>query len=241
MGGDYLPLTDSQAPKYSNITVSQVPEAPYIYTLNITWTDNVAIEKVILQLDGTNITDINKAYETIDFTSNYQVEHKIVYSKTLLNSSLGTHYYKWYAKDTAGNWNATQLLTFNITNTIKISTEISPILEVKANITTQQTNNITEAIEQVQLHFKIDNNWFNMPMTYNQTTKLYTALIPAYNQLANKTIQYYIIAKDNLGNLITSETKTYTTPDWIRADINRDGKVDIYDIAYAAKNFGRPP
>ncbi|RLE47178.1 MAG: hypothetical protein DRJ31_09255, partial [Candidatus Methanomethylicota archaeon] len=202
MGGDYLPLTDSQAPKYSNTTVSQVPEAPYMYTLNITWTDNVAIEKVILELDGTNVTDINKVYENIDFTSysgpgyvSVPLEHKVIYSKTLLNSSLGTHYYKWYAKDTAGNWNSTQLLTFNVTNTIQMSIGISPILEVKANITTQGKGNIIEAIEQVQVYFKIDDNWFSMPMTYNQTTKLYTALLPAYNQLANKTIEYYIMAR----------------------------------------------
>jgi parallel beta-helix repeat protein len=242
MGGDYHPLTDNQAPKYSNATASQVTQAPYIYTLNITWIDNAAIEKVILELDGTNITDITKLEEAIGFTSDYrQVEHEIVYSKTLFNLSLGTHYYKWYAKDAAGNWNSTNLLTLNITDSVHIRTEISPILEITANITTQETSNITEAIEQVQLHFKIDDNWFTIPMSYNQAAGLYSALIPTYNQLANKTIEYYVVAKDNFGNLIVSEPQTYTTPDWIRADINRDGKVDIYDIAYAARNFGRPP
>jgi parallel beta-helix repeat protein len=239
MGGDYMPLTDNQAPKYSNATASQVPQAPYIYTLKITWTDNVAIEKVILELDGANTTDITKVEEAIGFTGDYrQVEHKIVYSKTLFNLSLGTHYYKWYAKDAAGNWNSTNLLTFNITDTVHISTEVSPILQVMANITTQETSNITEAIEQVQLHFKIDDNWFTIPMSYNQATGLYTVLIPAYNQLANKTIEYYVEAQDIYGNMLISEQKIYHVPEWVMADINRDGKVDYKDMKIVEKYLG---
>ena len=74
-----------------------------------------------------------------------------------------------------------------------------------------------------------------MPMTYNQTTKLYTALIPAYNRLANKTIQYYIIAKDIYGNTITSEIKTYHVPQWVIADVNRDGEVNYLDYKILQK------
>jgi len=239
-GDDYddLPLVDIIPPKYSNPAFRTFSTS---CTLNITWKDNAQLDKAILELDGINYTDVEKLHESLDFNEYYHVEHKITYSKSFSNLSLGTHYYRWYANDTRNHWNSTQLLTFNVTAIPQINkVEISPILEVKANITCEGFTNITEIIDYTKLHFKIDDNWYTMNMTYNPQTTLYHALTPAYTELANKTIRYYIEATDKNGNTITSEEYAYTTPDWIKVDINRDGKVDMKDIGTAARNFGQP-
>lgn len=119
--------------------------------------------------------------------------------------------------------------------------DMTSTLEVTANITYPTTENVSEEISNVQLHLSIeDSDWLTMEMNYNPISTLYASTIPAYNQLANKTLQYYVTAKDNIGNTVTSETLTYILPLWTKGDINRDGKVDIKDIAFAAKNFGQP-
>jgi len=204
--------------------------------------DNVQVDSVILEFDGVNYTDLEIVDETLDFNEYYQVEHKIVYSRAFYNLSLGTHYYRWFANDTNGFWNSTALLSFNVTGVPQInSVETSSTLEVSLNITCEGVSDITEVIDHVKLYYRVDDVWQAMNMAYDLDKDLYTVLIPAYNQLANKTIEFYIVIKDIYGNVIASEITSYTTPDWIRADINRDGKVDIYDIAYAARNFGKPP
>jgi hypothetical protein len=121
-----------------------------------------------------------------------------------------------------------------------ISVNLSPILEATANVTCEGISNTTQDINYVWLHFRVDDNWFAMNMSYNANTSLYSALIPAYNELANKTIQYYIEVLDKYGTTVTSNVYSYYVPDWVKADVNRDGKVDMKDIAFVAKNFGKP-
>jgi parallel beta-helix repeat protein len=238
-GGDYFPLVDINPPYY-NLTAINFISANVV--LNVTWMDNVQVDSVILEFDGVNYTDLEIVDETLDFNEYYQVEHKIVYSRAFYNLSLGTHYYRWFANDTNGFWNSTALLSFNVTGVPQInSVETSSTLEVSLNITCEGVSDITEVIDHVKLYYRVDDVWQAMNMAYDLDKDLYTVLIPAYNQLANKTIEFYIVIKDIYGNVIASEITSYTTPDWIRADINRDGKVDIYDIAYAARNFGKPP
>ena len=238
---DYLPLVDIVPPHYN---LEDFDLAQINTTLSITWIDNVQLDTVILEFDGTNYTDLVKVNESLSFSEEHNiwsipVQHKVTYSKTFTNLTLGTHYYRWYANDTSGYWNSTELLSFNVTATPQITNvEITPTLEIQANITCQGVNNISEAIEQVQVYFKIDDNWFSMPMTYNQTTKLYTALLPAYNQLANKTIEYYIMARDIYGNALISNPQTYHVPEWVVADVNRDGKVDCQDMEIVKKYLG---
>ena len=114
--GDYLPLVDIIPPQYSNI---QAPTGsfPYdpsaTYEFNITWKDNVHLDKVFLELDGTNYT-LEKTDEYLGFDSNYRVEHRANYSISFTGLEPGTHTYRWYANDTAGNWNSTQLYNFTI-------------------------------------------------------------------------------------------------------------------------------
>jgi hypothetical protein len=235
VGGDYLPLVDILSPCYELVAFDYAFPST---TLNITWKDNVQLDRVILELDGTNYTDLVKSDESFGFDEYYQVENRAVYSRSFTNLSLGAHYYKWFANDTRNNWNSTQLLSFNVTAIPQIVTvAISPILEVTANITCEGVNNITEIMDCVRLHFKMDENWFAMNMNYNPETSLYSALIPAYNQLANKTIQYYVEALDKNGYTITSTICSSHVPEWAIADLNRNGEIDQGDVETFQKYY----
>lgn len=146
---------------------------------------------------------------------------------------------RWYANDTSNLWNSTDLLSFNVTAVPQInSVNVSSILEVTANITCAGVSNITEDLDQVWLHFKIDDNWYSMNMSYNASAGLYYALIPAYNELTNKTIQYYVTATDRYGNTVTSDVFSYEVPEWVIADLNRDGKVDWLDYQMFLQQYG---
>jgi hypothetical protein len=94
---------DMEPPKYSNIITNPTnpvysPSATYEF--KITWTDNIAVDKVILQFNGVNYTDATKAGD--------------VYSRTFSDLSAGTYTYKWYANDTRNNWNNTNTQAFTI-------------------------------------------------------------------------------------------------------------------------------
>jgi hypothetical protein len=120
------------------------------------------------------------------------------------------------------------------------SVTITPTLRVDANVTCAGASNVSELMEYVRLSFKMEGTWFLMNMTYNSQTRLYTALIPAYNQLANKTIQYYVTARTKEGNILVSSIYTHQVPVWVKADINRDGKVNLFDIVLACGQYGKP-
>jgi len=103
----YFNLQDVGAPTYSNIIES--PSEPITYSIgqnyqfNITWIDNVNVDSVILEFDGTNYTDI--------------VPDGNVYSRTFVDLSAGTHNYIWYANDTSNNQNNTGVLNYTIDKT----------------------------------------------------------------------------------------------------------------------------
>lgn len=234
---DYLPLVDMNPPEYDLTPFdSTLPNV----VLNATWIDNVQVDRVILEFDGVNYTDLMKTGESLGFNEYYQVENKVDYSKSFQNVSLGTHYYRWFANDTGNNWNSTSLLSFNVTAVPLInSVNLSPLLQVTANITCEGVSNITQDMDHVRLHFSVDDNWFAMNMSYNTTTSLYSALIPEYSGLASKTIQYYIEALDRNGNTIASSTYSYHVPECTIADLNRDGRVDMKDIGIVARRYGK--
>jgi len=242
---DNLPLVDILPPEYSNIIVSST--FPITYVLNITWKDNIRVDRVILQLDGMNYTDAIKVGESLDFSEyngirSSPVQHKVIYCRSFTNLTFGTHYYRWFANDTSNYWNSTELLSFNVIGIPQInSIDISPILKVTANITCEGVSNITEVMDYVNLNFKIDDNWFYMPMDYNPTTELYSAMIPVYNQLANETLMVYIVAKGKSGNFESSDVIIYNVPVWVKTDANRDGKIDIKDLVLTIKYFGEHP
>ncbi|MFH1669889.1 MAG: Ig-like domain-containing protein [Candidatus Woesearchaeota archaeon] len=99
---DQAMTLDNTPPTYSNITdQNNTAYAPgKDYQFNITWTDNIGINTVTFESDGTNYSGPSNNGD--------------VYYMTLNNLAAGTHSYSWYAQDTAGNWNSTGDITFGI-------------------------------------------------------------------------------------------------------------------------------
>jgi hypothetical protein len=95
-------IIDHISPQYSNIAISPASPATYLpgqsYQFNATWTDNIAVDTVIFEFNGTNYTD--------------SIQNGNVYSKNLTNLPAGNYSYKWYANDTTGNWNSTGTFTY---------------------------------------------------------------------------------------------------------------------------------
>jgi subtilisin family serine protease len=90
-------------PQYSNVNE---PADPSVYSpnasynFNVTWTDSVNINSVILQFNGLNYTDV--------------ISQGNVYSRTFSSLSTNIYLYKWYASDTTNNWASTDSLNFTV-------------------------------------------------------------------------------------------------------------------------------
>jgi hypothetical protein len=79
-------------------------------------------------------------------------------------------------------------------------------------------------------------------MSYDSDSMLYSALIPTYNQLANKTLIVYVLGRDKSGNFVSSSIVIiYDVSVWVKTDANRDGKIDIKDLVLVIKYFGEHP
>jgi len=103
----YFSINDTQVPQYSGLNFNPANSSAYSpgqnYMFNATWTDNIALSKVILEFNGQNYTD----------ASNYSNE----YYKTFSSLPVGNFSYRWYANDTSNNWNATISQSYSITKT----------------------------------------------------------------------------------------------------------------------------
>ncbi len=101
---------------------------------------------------------------------------------------------------------------------------------------------LSELMEYVKLSFKIEGTWFEMNMTFNSQTRLYSALIPAYSQLENKTIQYYVTAKAKEGSILASSARaTHTTsPNGSWQTSTETEKVNLFDIVLACRQYSKP-
>lgn len=145
---DYLPLVDGIPPQYLNMqgptgSIAFNPSATY--TFNITWKDNVRLDKVIFELDDANYT-AEKIDEYFGFDPDYEVEHRVNYSISLTGLKPGTHFYHWYANDTRNNLNSTDLLTFTIED------------KTPPTITMSSPLNRTYYYRNISLFFTVDEN-----------------------------------------------------------------------------------
>lgn len=99
-------LNDESAPTYSNEVVEPAHLSEYSpnqnYTFNITWSDDVALNQVILEFSGTNYTSSNLS------------ENGNVYGRVFTDLAAGIYSYRWYATDNPGNQNNTEELTYTI-------------------------------------------------------------------------------------------------------------------------------
>ena len=207
-GGDWLPLVDILSPEYSNIQAptGSLPYNPSAtYEFNITWKDNVQLDKVFLELDGTNYT-LAKTDEYLGFDSNYRVEHRANYSISFTGLPAGTHTYRWFANDTRDNWNSTQLFNFTIDN-------VPPSIEILSPKNITYCNYVN-----VKLEFTINEaaSWIAYSLDHQENITIFTNVeagthtkyvyIPNYG--SHNIIVY---AKDLAGNTGKSERIYFTT------------------------------
>jgi len=114
---------DGTAPAYGNITSGNSPSVnatEYVYNPGITyyfnasWSDNIALSKVLFEWNGTNQTVL--ALSDINYTV----------TKADLGFSNANYTFRWFANDTSTNEAATALRTFNITkNTTEAAVGLS--------------------------------------------------------------------------------------------------------------------
>ena len=102
-------VTDSLPPQWSNNMTSFASPLSYqpggAYQFNMTWEDDVALDKVFFNLDGKWKPVSNSGSE---------------YYYTAYDLGAGLHNYSWFANDTSGNSNITEVLFFEINKSIPI-------------------------------------------------------------------------------------------------------------------------
>ncbi len=95
---------DKQSPELSNLVV--FPESPVnfsenqTYQFNVTVTDNVQVENVILEFDNANYTDL--------------IEENGIYSKIFENLAAKNYTFRWLASDLVNNWAQTDPQTYSV-------------------------------------------------------------------------------------------------------------------------------
>jgi hypothetical protein len=107
-----ISLYDITAPQYSQ-NITTFPPSPTNYSpgktywFNISWTDNVAVDKVLLEQ---NFTTLSPSLENISLDK----EGSTYYFK-IVDLPAGLYLFKWYANDTNNTFNSTPSFIYNIT------------------------------------------------------------------------------------------------------------------------------
>lgn len=102
-------FNDTIPPTYSLLSVSPENNTEFApgkqYTFSSTWTDlDAGLDTILIEIDGTNYS----AATGLNGDDNYSVEFGVV---TL---DAGVHNYTWWANDTRGNGNATEVMYFTV-------------------------------------------------------------------------------------------------------------------------------
>lgn len=116
-----ITVIDLDAPQYYNLTVDPEPtiySRNGNYTFNATWIDNVAVDRVWFEFNGMRYDNVVKDGD--------------IYSITFNDLRAADYDYQWFANDTSGNLNQTDVITHRIwrapTNTSVVAIPDSPII-----------------------------------------------------------------------------------------------------------------
>jgi len=88
---------DGIAPRFTNNITNVSSPATYSKFLalmfNATWTDDTALNQIIFEFNGANTTPSSQV--------------SVYYNNTMKDLAAGSYNFRWFAQDTAGNWNNT--------------------------------------------------------------------------------------------------------------------------------------
>jgi len=123
-------VKDTLAPLYFNLTETPAEPANYTplqnYEFNATWIDSgVGVDSAWIEFNGTNYSASKNGN---------------VYNFTKSNLGAGVYYYRWYANDSLGNLNWTELLNYTISKaTPNLGISFSPSSSVTVGTETTAT------------------------------------------------------------------------------------------------------
>ena len=236
---------DIVPPVISGISATpSIPNYDQSVVVSATIVDNVAVDQALLSYTS-EMTWYNVS------TSKFGD----VFNATIPVQSWNTTVqYRIYANDTSGNWAESATYSYTIEDFVPPSIvtvnwkPTNPWPYVPSNVTrtnepTLITANVTEPInasgtQGVMLCYEVDaGGWWNTTMTYNATTQLWIQTIPGQPNSTN-TVEFFIQAYDNVGNMNTSSIYNYQINHLLLGDVNGDGKVDMRDIGTVARHFG---
>ncbi len=199
-------------------------------TINATIIDDVAVDQALLSYTH-DLTWHNVSMDRFDD----------VFSATIPPQAYGSLVqYMIYANDTDGNWGLSKIYAYTIIDTVPPeihSVQCTSLLNIHANVTEPTS---ASGVDKLILHLRVDNgDWWNTTLTYDSTMGLWTRILYGYNQLAGKTIEYFIEAYDKAGNKNTSAVLSHSVDERTIADLNRDSKVDRVDMLILVRCLGR--
>ncbi|TKJ17249.1 hypothetical protein CEE44_01815 [Candidatus Woesearchaeota archaeon B3_Woes] len=105
-------IKDTTNPLVTGLTENPLDSPTYVqgatYEFNATVIDNIDVDTVLLDFNGTN-------YNATNITEN-------IYNVTIIDLAVGTYNYEWYANDTVGNINNTETGTYTVNKAIPTGT-----------------------------------------------------------------------------------------------------------------------
>lgn len=200
---------------------------------------------------------INEPPSWIGYSLDSQTNMTISGNTTLLGLALGMHDIIIYANDSNGNMGASQNIYFTIKDenppTIwSIEWQRTcpdpyipdpPFPNPRENEPILVIANISEPLNESGLDLVIfsyrtnEGSWWNTTMAFNITSNLWIGTIPG--QLGNATIDFFINAYDQGGNMNNSTIWSLEIQDLLIGDIDGDCDVDIFDIVRCATNYSK--
>lgn len=118
-----------------------------------------------------------------------------------------------------------------------------PLPYVPSNITradepTLVEANVSSPINAMHLSYRVDGGeWWNTSTKYNATMNSWRTEIPGQSN-DSRTVEFFVIAYGDSGSL-QSPTYSFSIRALLGSDINGDGRVDVRDVAYVCKDYGK--
>lgn len=108
----FIAYTQDNPPQWSANTTNPPSPTNYSkngnYSFNITWTDDVAVDEVVFEFNATNYS----------YRKNNISAYGSVFAANLTDLSAGNYSFRWFANDTSGKWNSTDIWNYSVVRTV---------------------------------------------------------------------------------------------------------------------------